>query len=222
MDLTLNNVKQDEQVQEFIMLTDRKLDAMKYSDHGRRHVTIVADRAMMIARKAGFSDNEIEYAGIAGYCHDMGNFIDRVQHHYWGSLLFHQVFQGQTEDIEGLAEIMQAIANHDKDEARLTNNISAALILADKSDVHKDRVRQHDKEEIKKDIHARVNYSVKRNDLDVNEDTRVVTLMLKLDTKITPIMDYFEIFIGRMNYCRKAAEYLDFKFKLVINNSELL
>jgi len=222
MDLTLNNVKQDEQVQEFIRLTDRKLDAMKYSDHGRRHVTIVADRAKMIARKAGFSDAEIEYAGIAGYCHDMGNFIDRTLHHYWGSMLFHQVFQGQTEDVEGLAAIMQAIANHDKDEARLTNNISAALILADKSDVHKDRVRQHDKDEIKKDIHARVNYSVKRNDLDVNEDTKVVTLMLKLDTKITPIMDYFEIFIGRMNYCRKAAEYLGFKFKLVINNSELL
>lgn len=222
MDLSLHLIKQDEQIEEFIKLTDRKLDAMNYSDHGKRHANIVADRAMMIARKAGFRDNEIEYSGIAGYCHDMGNFLDRTLHHYWGSLLFHQVFQGQTEDIEGLVEITQAIANHDKDEARLTNNISAALILADKSDVHRDRVRQSDKRQIKEDIHARVNYSVTRNDLDVNEDTKVVTLMLQLDTKITPIMDYFEIFVGRMNYCRKAAEYLDFQFKLVINDTELL
>ncbi|MBU0975666.1 MAG: HD domain-containing protein [Patescibacteria group bacterium] len=222
MDLTLSNIKQDPQVELFIRETDRKLNAMSYTDHGKRHAKITSDRAMMIARKSGFSEVEVEYAGIAGYCHDMGNFLDRNQHHYWASLLFHQVFNGQTEDYEGLTAIIQAIANHDKDEARLTNNVSAALILADKSDVHRDRVKEKAKDKIENDIHDRVNYSVTRNDLDLNETTKVVTLMIQLDDKVTPIMDFFDIFLSRMKYCRKAAEYLGFKFKLVINDFELL
>ncbi len=222
MDLTLSNIKQDPQIDVFISETDRKLNAMKYTDHGRRHAGIVADRARMIARKIGLSEKEVEYAGIAGYCHDMGNFFDRKLHHYWGGLLFHQVFSGKTEDVEGLTAVVQAIANHDKDEARLTNNISAVLIIADKSDVHRDRVKERDKNKIMEDIHSRVNYSVKRNDLDVNESSKLITLMLKLDIKDTPIMDFFEIFVQRMNYCRKAAEYLGYKFKLSINDFKLL
>ncbi|MDD3647570.1 MAG: HD domain-containing protein [Candidatus Dojkabacteria bacterium] len=222
MDLTLSNIKQDPQVELFIIETDRKLNAMSYTDHGKRHAHVTSDRAMMIARKAGFDEKEIEYSGIAGYCHDMGNFLDRNQHHYWASLLFHQVFNSQTDDYEGLTSIIQAIANHDKDEARLTNNISAALILADKSDVHRDRVKEKDKSKILSSIHDRVNYSVTRNDLDVNDTTKVVTLMIQLDDKLTPVMDFFDVFLSRMNYCRKAAEYLGFKFKLVINDFELL
>lgn len=222
MDLTLTNIKQDPQVDEFISQTDKKLDDMKYSDHGRRHANIVADRAMMIARKVGFKEEEVEYAGIAGYCHDMANFFDRRLHHYWGGLFLHQVLSSQTEDIEGLVAIVQAIANHDKDETRLTNNISGALIIADKSDVHKDRVKESDKQKIKEDTHQRVNYSIKRNDLDVNEDTKVITLLLKLDTKVTPIIDYFQIFLQRMIYCRKSADYLGYKFKLLINDFEVM
>lgn len=222
MDLILSNIKQNSQINEFIEETDKKLDAMKFTDHGRRHANIVADRAQMIAKKVGFKENEVEYAGIAGYCHDMGNFLDRKQHHYWGSLLFHQVFSDKTNDIEGLTAIIQAIANHDKDEARLTNNISAALIIADKSDVHKDRVREKNKDKIMESIHDRVNYSVSKSDLDINTSAKVITLLLKLNVKVTPIMDYFEIFLQRMNYCRKSAEYLGYKFKLVINDFELL
>lgn len=222
MDLTLPNIKQTSQIDEFITQTDKKLNAMEYTDHGRRHAKIVADRAQMVARKAGFKDNEVEYAGIAGYCHDMANFFDRRLHHYWAGLFFHQIFATQSEDVEGLTVIVQAIANHDKSEARLTNNISAALIIADKSDVHRDRVKQRNKEKVMEDIHDRVNYSITRNDLDVNPDTKVVTLMMQLDTKITPVMDFFEIFLHRMNYCRKSAEYLGYKFKLVINDFELL
>jgi metal-dependent HD superfamily phosphatase/phosphodiesterase len=222
MDLTLSNIKQNPQIDEFISQTDKKLDAMNYSDHGRRHSGIVSDRAMMIAREVGFKENEIEYAGIAGFCHDMGNFYDRKLHHYWAGLFFHQIFSNQTDDVQGLTSIIQAIANHDKEEARLTNSISAALIIADKSDVHRDRVKESNKDKIHEDIHKRVNYSVTRNDLDVNADTKVVTLMLKLDTKFTPVMDFFEVFTGRMNYCRKSAEYLGYKFRLVINDFELL
>jgi metal-dependent HD superfamily phosphatase/phosphodiesterase len=222
MDLLLSNIKQNPQIDEFINQTDKKLNAMNYTDHGRRHAKIVADRAQMVARKANFKDNEVEYAGIAGYCHDMANFFDRKLHHFWGGLLFHQLYSDKTEDVEGLTAIVQAIANHDKSEARLTNNISAALIIADKSDVHRDRVKQKNKDKIMEDIHDRVNYSITRNDLDVNSDTKVVTLMMQLETKITPVMDFFEIFLYRMNYCRKSAQYLDYKFKLVINDFELL
>ncbi|MFC1780338.1 phosphohydrolase [Patescibacteria group bacterium] len=222
MDLTLSNIKQNPQIEEFIDQTDRKLDAINYSDHGRRHAGIVSDRAMMIAKKVGFEENEIEYAGIAGFCHDMGNFLGRDLHHHWASILFHQVFNSKTDDVKGLVAIMQAISNHDKDTARLTNNISAVLILADKSDVHRDRVKDRNKEKIQEDIHKRVNYSIKRNDLDVNPDTKVITLMLKLDIKFTPVMDFFEVFTGRMNYCRKSADYLGYKFRLVINDFELL
>lgn len=222
MDLTLANIKQDEQIDEFITQTDKKLTAMEYTDHGRRHANIVADRAMMIARNVGFKDNEIEYAGIAGYCHDMGNFIGRDLHHHWASMLFHQVFGHQTHDIRGLVAIMQAISNHDKDKARLTNNISAALIIADKSDVDRDRVEKKDVEKIKREIHDRVNYAVTENDLDVNAGAKTITLLLKLDQKFTPVMDYFEIFLHRMKYCRKASEYLGYKFRLIINDFELL
>jgi len=222
MDLSINNIKQDDQIDKFIEETDKKLNAMNYTDHGRRHANIVSDRSGMIGIKANFDEKEIEYAKIAGYCHDMGNFIDRKLHHYWGSLLFHQVFSTKTSDVEGLTSIIQAIANHDKNEARLTNNISAALIIADKSDVHRDRVKEKDKSGIKDDIHNRVNYSITKNNLDVNENSKIITLMLDLDTKITPIMDYFEIFINRMNYCRKAAEYIGFKFRLLINDFELI
>lgn len=222
MQLTLANIKQDPQINEFIRLTDEKLDAMNYTDHGRRHAKIVSERAEMIARNVGLSDSEIEYAGISGFCHDMGNFFDRKLHHYWAGILFHQVFSSQTEDVEGLSAIIQAIANHDKDEARLTNTISAVLIIADKSDVNRDRVKGKDKDDIRKDIHQRVNYSVTRNDLDVNEGMKIITLMLELDTDFTPIMDFFEIFLQRMNYCRKSAEYLRYRFRLIINDFELL
>ncbi|MFX1535367.1 MAG: phosphohydrolase [Promethearchaeota archaeon] len=222
MDLTLANIKQNPQIDEFLTQTDKKLHAMNYTDHGRRHAKIVADRAEMLARKAGFKDNEVEYAGIAGYCHDMANFFDRKLHHFWGGLFFHQLYSEKTNDVEGLTAIVQAIANHDKSEARLTNNISAALIIADKSDVHRDRVKQRNKGKIMEDIHDRVNYSITQNDLDVNSDAKIVTLMMQLDTKITPVMDFFEIFLYRMNYCRKSAEYLGYKFKLVINDFELL
>jgi metal-dependent HD superfamily phosphatase/phosphodiesterase len=205
MDLKLLDIKQNSQIDEFITQTDKKLNDLDFPDHGRRHANIVCGRAIKIAKTIELTENDIEYCAVAGYCHDIGNFIDRKLHHYWGSILFHQIFSNKTNDIEGLSNIVQAIANHDKEEARITNNISAVLIIADKSDVHRDRVKEKDKSKIMSDIHNRVNYSVIRNDLDINKDTKVITLLLKLDTKITPIIDYFEIFLKRMKYCRSSA-----------------
>ena len=222
MDLTLDNIKKNLQIQEFIRQTELKLNSLNYTDHGKRHIQIVSDRAMMIARKMNFSAEEIEYAGIAGYCHDMSNFLDRKLHHIWAALLLNQTLSPNIDDFEGLTAIIQAIGNHDKDEARLTNNISAVLIIADKSDVHRDRVREKDKRLIFEDIHNRVNYSVVKNDLDVNPEMKTISLLLKLDVKATPIMDYFQIFGKRMDYCRKSAQYLGYKFGLNINNTKLL
>ena len=219
--ITLSQVKQNPQIQNFIKLTDEKLEAMKYTDHGKRHLNIVSDRSRMIAKKIGLPLNEIEYCAIAGYAHDIGNFLDRIQHHYWGALLFHQVFSNH-EDYKGVAQIMQAIANHDKSEARLTSNVSAVLILADKSDVDRSRVIYKDIEEIKNSIHDRVNYSVIDSDLDIEVDRKIIELELELDTNFTPIMDFFEIFVSRMNYCKEASEYLGYKFKIKINDLELL
>lgn len=219
--LTLNFVKKNLQIDQFLESTDEKLRAIGYTDHGKRHANIVADRAEMIAKKIGLSESEIEYCGIAGYCHDMGNFLGRNLHHHWAALLFHQVFNTQTTDYSGLTSIMEAISNHDKDEATLTNKTSAVLIIADKSDVHRDRVRTKDTKKIKSDIHDRVNYSVFQNDLLVDSDKRIVSLLLKLDASVTPVMDYFEIFIDRMNYCRVSAEFLGYRFKLSINEFEL-
>lgn len=222
MNLTLVEIKQNPQINQFLKATDEKLRAMGYTDHGKRHANIVADRAQMIARKIGLTEVEIEYCGIAGYCHDMGNFLGRELHHHWGSLLFHQVFHPLTTDISGLTKIMEAISDHDKDEATLTNSISAVLVIADKSDVHRDRVRTKDINEINKDIHDRVNYSVFRNELLVDPSKKVISLLLKLDTSNTSVMDYFEIFIDRMNYCRVGAEYLGYKFRLLINEFDLV
>lgn len=220
--LTLQLVKSDKQIDQFLESTDEKLRAIGYTDHGKRHANIVADRAEMISRKIGLNEREIEYCGIAGYCHDMGNFLGRELHHHWAALLFHQVFQNQTSDVNGLTSVMEAVSNHDKDEATLTNKISAVLIVADKSDVHRDRVRAKDIKEIRADIHDRVNYSVFENDLNVDLGKKLISLILKLDTSITPVMDYFEIFVDRMNYCRNSAEYLGFKFRLSINEFELI
>lgn len=220
--LTLQFIKSNSQIDQFLEETDKKLAAMGYTDHGKRHANIVADRAEMIARKIGLSEQEIEYCGIAGYCHDMGNFLGRELHHHWASLLFHQVFQDQSTDLTGITSIMEALSNHDKDEATLTNKVSAVLIIADKSDVHKDRVRTKDIKEVRADIHDRVNYSVFKNDLNVDPGKKLISLIIKLDTSITPVMDYFEIFVDRMNYCRNSAEYLGYKFRLSINEFELI
>jgi len=151
----------------------------------------------------------------------MGNFLGRTNHHYFGASLFSQIFLNQIEDPSDLSTIMQAITSHDKNELKLVNKISAILILADKSDVHRTRVKNKDIKKIKEDIHDRVNYSVTKNDFKVNKNKKEIALKLKVDTKITKPLEYFEIFTERMTYCRLAAEYLNYKFVLIINNFKL-
>ncbi|MEK7167622.1 MAG: HD domain-containing protein [Patescibacteria group bacterium] len=219
MELTLKEVKANPKIQDFIEKTEQLLDAIGYTDHGKRHVNLVSDRARSLAQKLGLKKQDQELVSIAGYCHDMGNFLGRTQHHYWGAFLFSQVFMSLMEDSSGITTVMQAIASHDKDDLKLVNKISAILILADKSDVHRDRVRTKDLKTIKSDIHDRVNYSVVKNDFSFKG--KEIILRLKVDTRITDPLEYFEIFTDRMAFCRQAAKYLGCKFKLIINDFKL-
>lgn len=218
---TLEDIKSHPQVLECIAESDRAMEALGYTDHGLRHLNLTADRARHIAQAIGLSEREAELAAIAGFCHDFGNFMGRTQHHYWSALLFHQIFQHHFPADE-LIKIVQAIANHDKAEMKFSNNISAVLVIADKSDVHRSRVRHEDLKLIRQDIHDRVNYAVTYSNIKVRKKSKQINLTLFIDTKFVPIMEYFEIFVDRMSYCRKAARYLGYHFGLFINNFKLL
>lgn len=219
--ITLEYIKKHPQVLKAIEESDRAMDALGYTDHGLRHLNLTADRARDIARSISLSEREAELAAIAGFCHDFGNFMGRTQHHYWSALLFHQIFQNDFPADE-LIQVVQAIANHDKTEMKFSNNISAVLVMADKSDVHRSRVRHENIEIIKQDIHDRVNYAVTYSSVKVRKKSKQINLTLFIDTKFVPIVEYFEIFVERMGYCRKAADYLGFRFGLFINNFKLL
>ncbi|MBU0476403.1 HD domain-containing protein [Patescibacteria group bacterium] len=219
--LTFAKVKNNPQVLEFIKQTEKALTELQYTEHGLKHATLVADRARTIAKEIGLPRKDQELAAISGFCHDMGNFIGRTQHHYWGALLFHQIFPD--EDPEEIALVMQAIANHDKgEEMILASPISAIVVLADKSDSRRSRVIEEDINKIKEDIHDRVNYAVTNSKLKIEKRSKKIILTLKIDVKFTPLMEYFEIFTDRMVYCRESAEYLGYRFGLVINQIKLL
>jgi len=228
MKLTFKLVKENPQIENFVMQTEKYLSAMGYTDHGLRHINIVADRARSLARKIGMSENEQELSAIAAYCHDMGNFLGRTQHHYWAALLFSQIFLNIADDPNDVSTIIQAIVSHDKEDLKVVNKVTAVLILADKSDVHRSRVRNvkggtlSDWNNLDKDIHDRVNYAIVDNDLILDKAKKIVTLRLKLDTKFSAPLEYFEIFTERMAFCRSAANYLGYKFGLEINKFKLL
>ncbi len=218
--ITLEEVKNNQKIKEFIRQTEKYLDSLGFTDHGQRHINIVSDRTRKLARNLNLSKKDEELASIAGYCHDIGNFLGRDNHHFWSALLFSQIYINEIST-QDLSEIMQAIASHDKDNLNILNNITACLILADKSDVHRTRVKEKDSKRIEEDIHNRVNYSVIKNELKISKKNKQIKLKLEIDTKITKPMDYFEIFLERMIYCRKAANFMGYDFVLIINNFKL-
>jgi hypothetical protein len=221
MAITLEEVKKNEQILEFIKQTRDALAALSFTDHGLSHANFVTERAQEISEAIGLDDREKDLAAISSFCHDMGNFLSRSNHNYLGALLFHQVFNGKFEP-EEMAIIMQSITNHDRGDMALTNNVSAVTILADKSDVRRSRVITEDMEEIRSDIHDRVNYATKESEVRVDNKNKRIDLVLKIDTGFVPVMEYFEIFTDRMVYCRIAAEFLGYNFGLVINDFKLL
>ena len=218
--MTLEDVKNDKEVNVLVDNTERQLTELGYTEHGRRHIGIVSEIAGNILEELGYSEREIELARIAGYLHDIGNSINRMDHAHTGAILAYDILKRLGMPLEDAAEIMMAIGNHDENSGTAVSTVSAALILADKSDVHRSRVRNENLSRF--DIHDRVNYAVEEAKVEVDTENKKIYLKLKIDTEICPVIKYFEIFLDRMLMCKKAASYLDVWFHLEINGAVLL
>ena len=191
-----------------------------YTEHSYRHLGIVSERAGNILRDLGFDERTVELTRIAGYMHDIGNCVNRVDHAHSGAILSYNILKDMGMDVNERTEIMMAIGNHDENTGTAISNISAALILADKSDVARSRVSKTNIATF--DIHDKVNYAVTNADLKLDAENRVITLKLDIDTKICPVLDYFKIFMDRTMMSKYAAKYLHIWFELVINGTKLL
>lgn len=218
--MTFEQIKQDEAVKIYIAQADLSLDALGYTEHSFAHVSRVAETAGRILNALQYPERTVELAKIAGYLHDIGNVVNRVDHSQSGAVMAFRILDRMNFPPEEIAAIVSAIGNHDEGSGVPVNAVAAALILADKSDVRRSRVR--DKKTIAFDIHDRVNYSVTKSELNVNEDRTVLELQLQVDTQFSSVMDFFEIFMTRLLLCKKAAEKLGLRFSLVINAQKLL
>jgi hypothetical protein len=217
--LTLDDIQQDEVVSAYITQADRVMDGLGFTEHGFRHANLSAKIAFNVMTRLGFDERECALAAVGGYLHDIGNAISRWGHGQTGAVLVHQLLEDRLEPTE-LAVVMAAVGNHEEDDGMGAGPVAAAVILADKSDVHRSRVRKT--AQIDFDIHDRVNYAAEQSFLRVDSAARTVTLELRIDTSISHVMEYFEIFLGRMMMCRRAAEQLDCTFHLDINGASLL
>lgn len=218
--ITLEDVKNNPEIKTLIESSQRQLNVLGYTEHSTRHITIVSNRAGEVLKTLGYPEERIELAKIAGYMHDIGNCINRVDHAHSGAILAYQILKDMGMDIEHRTEIMMAIGNHDEQTGTAVSDISAALILADKSDVHRSRVVNQNLSTF--DKHDKVNYAVTNANFELNKEERKVTLDLTIDTKISPVLDYFEIFMDRTMMSKYAAKYLGIWFELIINHTKLL
>ena len=218
---TLEDIKKDERVKVYIRSANAQTGAIGYTEHGERHANTTADGARFILKSLGHEARRTELGAVAAYLHDMGNVITREKHGQTGALLANPILLDLGFTFEEVAIIMGAIANHEEAEAGLpVSAVSAAVIIADKSDVHRSRVRNPKTTTF--DIHDRVNYAATSAEIKVSRREKLITLELTIDTEVAPLMEYFEIFLSRMMLCRRAAEFLHCSFALVINNTRLL
>lgn len=213
-------VKNDQEIKTLIEQADQFLKTIGYTDHGLNHAEIVAEGTAKILSELGFEPKYQELGLISGYLHDIGNVVGRFAHAYSGGILAYQILKRLGMEVKDASLVMQAIANHDDDTGDISHPLTAALILADKSHVHRNRVRNPDN--LAFDIHDRVNFAACNSTLDVDRKNKKIALRIEIDTKISSVMEYFEIFLSRMTLCRAAAEVLGCKFSLVINQTELL
>ena len=218
--VTYEDVKNNTEVEELMKNAQKQLDVLGYTEHSSRHVSLVAERAGEILRVLGYDEHRIELAKIAGYMHDIGNSVNRVDHAHSGAILAYTILKDLGMDVSDRTEIMMAIGNHDESTGTAVSDISAALILADKSDAHRSRVSKKDKALF--DKHDEVNYAVTHSELKIIVEERKVILNLTIDTKICPVIDYFEIFMERTKMSKRAAKYLGLWFELIINDTNLL
>ena len=215
-----NVILANEEIRTYITQADASLIALGFTEHSFAHVVKCAETAAGLLRKLGYDERQIELAKIAGYMHDIGNVINRTDHAQSGAVMAFRILDKLGMAPEDVAVVITAIGNHDEHTAFPVNAVAAALILADKTDVRRSRVRNRDT--ISFDIHDRVNYAVTEADLDLDREGGNLTLTLTIDTDICSVMDYFEIFLSRMVLCRKAAEFFSLKFRMIINGSIVL
>lgn len=218
--LTYEMLKKNDDINTYITQADKSLAALGFTEHSFAHVAKVAQTAKYILSTLGYGEHEVELAQIAAHLHDIGNLVNRIEHSQSGAVMAFRILDNLQMPATDIAKVVTAIGNHDEGTGVPIDALSAALILADKSDVRRSRVRNRDKSSF--DIHDRVNYSVQQSNLVISEDKTAITLSLEIDTKYGSIMDYFEIFMQRMILCRKAAEKLGLSFKLIINEQQLI
>ena len=218
--ITFHDIKRDPQIRTYIQKADESLIALGFTEHSFAHVGLVAANSKYILETLGYSPREVELVQIAGYLHDIGNLVNRIDYSQSGAVMAFRILDRMGMDAADIAEIVTAIGNHDEGTGKPVSTLAAALILADKSDVRRSRVRNRDTANF--DIHDRVNYSVTKAELKINESKTLIKLKLHIDTRYGSVMDYFEIFLGRMTLCRKAAETLGLQFKLIINEQQLI
>lgn len=217
---TLEEVKRDPEVEAFIAKANDYTGVLGYTEHGVRHATLTSNIAANVLRRLGLDERTAQLAAIAAYLHDIGNLVSRVNHEHTGALLADRILLRLGMPADERAVVMSAIGNHEERHGEPVSAPGAAVILADKSDVHRTRVRNPDPTAF--DIHDRVNYAVQHSFLRVDEKSKTVTLELTIDTSISRVMEYFEIFLDRMVMCRRAATFLGYDFKLQINGAKLL
>lgn len=218
--ITLDDIKNDKEIDNYIRKGDEYLNNMGYTEHSYRHLNLVASIAGNVLERLGYSDRCVELASIAGYLHDIGNVISRHDHGTVGATIIYTILTRMNMDPEEIAAIISAVGNHEEEYGQPVNHIAAALILADKTDVHRSRVRNMDIASF--DVHDRVNHAVERSFLRVNAEEKTLNLELDIDLTITNVLEYSEIFLVRMLMCRRAASFLDCDFSVIINGVTLM
>ena len=218
--VTYKYIKQNPDIMEYIRRADKSLEAQGYTEHSFAHVEIVAQNASMILETLGYDERQVELARIAGIMHDIGNVINRIDHAQSGAVMAFRLLDNLSMPANEICSIISAIGNHDESTAQPIDAISAALIIADKTDVRRSRVRNNDF--TKFDIHDRVNYAVEKSSLYFSEDKKSIILDIKIDTKISNLVEYFEIFLNRMLLCNRASSFLGIDFKMIANGSPLM
>ena len=217
--VTFKDIKKSKEVNAYIYKGNSTLGVLGYTDHSAEHAVKVSSMAGKILECLGYGGHTVELAKIAGYMHDIGNCVNRLDHPHSGALMAHQILRDMKMDYEDIAVIINAIGMHDEKSGGAVDTVSAALILADKTDVRRDRVRNQNKAAFEK--HDRVNYAVVSSSLDIQKEKKVIKLDLQLDENICSMMDYFEIFLQRMLMCRRAASVLGTTFKLNANGNKI-
>jgi len=218
--VTLREVTQSKLLETFINKGNEHLEAIGYTDHGPKHVALVSSLSRKILQELDYDPRMAELAGIAGYMHDIGNVINRTDHNQSGALIALEILRRIGMQPSEISTVVSAIGNHDEENGHPINAVAAAVILADKSHVHRNRVRNTDVATF--DIHDRVNYAVENSRFNIDGPNRMITMDLTIDTDICPVMEYFEIFLSRMLLCRRAADFLNCQFGLLINGVRLL